>query len=960
MLRPHARRLRLRSKAATAVASALLMVAGLVVATPAQAVPGEAAATAVVTAAAGRSLETERATSSVASGIVKTADLTKFQPGNIVSDAVFYNSATMTEAQIQSFLNSKVTTCRSGHVCLKSKTDTTRAVAADAMCNAYAGGGVESAARILFKVAQACGINPQALIVMLQKEQGLVTDTWPVDSQYKIAMGQGCPDTAACDSRYFGFFNQVYGAAWQLKRYANPPGTSNYFTWYAPGKTWNVRWHPNASCGSSPVYIANQATAALYYYTPYQPNAAALRAGYGEGDGCSSYGNRNFYQYFTDWFGSTQGTANALVKVGIDVWLVTGERRYYVPAGVYSEYIQAFGTAVSTSQSYLQRFADSGRASLFVRNTSTGDIAYLQGGKTHRFGNCTLVQRWGGECSKRVELAPEHYARFGAGPAVTDYSRDAAGRYYRWWSGALRPVLDAESARLINGGSAPFAAVMPREAQAALPAGPMLFAPARALRVDGESRVYLPTSDGRLIYVPSFAGLADYGIPGSTFRVVQRSQVAGYTVAGSVAPIAICGTERFIAGSKKLTRLPDGAATGLASTPLDAATCAALVREGAPQSGQIFLGVTGAPEIYHLTGDTLRHVVSAELLQELNGGRYPATIRMSAGSLGVFTQSLPYLRPGTMVRADGTSAVFLVNGTSLLRLPDWEVSRALGLPTASIVISAAHLATAGSAQGTLGPFIRCGDSLFVAGNSGRSLMTTADSGGNPTVALAPSTCAQIPSRGTVTGPAFVTDGSRLAVAAAGGFIRLENASQAQEANGGTAPDPRRITAAYFDALPQGSGLPTAGAVVRSTGQPTVYFIDGARRLALPNWGVGDDLGISGRLSIRAAAESVLYPVRGSVSPLVGCGSSVYVGAQGQLRALRPGAEGGLRVQALDAATCASLRFSSAAPVSELRLTDGSGAVYVAQGGALVSVDPATIPPESVLTVSPGSLGVLRG
>ena len=53
-------------------------------------------------------------------------------------------------------------------------------------------------------------------------------------------------------------------------------------------------------------YIQNQATANLYYYTPYQPNAAALRAGYGEGDGCSAYGNRNFYQYFTDWFGSTQ------------------------------------------------------------------------------------------------------------------------------------------------------------------------------------------------------------------------------------------------------------------------------------------------------------------------------------------------------------------------------------------------------------------------------------------------------------------------------------------------------------------------------------------------------------------------------------------------------------------------------------------------------------------------------
>ena len=242
--------------------------------------------------------------SPVDGSLVKAADLSKFQAGNIISDAAFFNRSTMTEAQIQSFLQSKVPSCQSGYVCLKDWYDTSRTTTADAMCGAYSGGIRERASAIIYKVAQACGINPQVLIVMLQKEQGLVTHTWPSDWRYTIAMGQGCPDTAACDTRYYGFFNQVYGAAWQMKRYANPPGTSQYFTWFAPGKTWNVRWHPNESCGSSPVYIQNQATANLYYYTPYQPNAAALRAGYGEGDGCSAYGNRNFYQYYTDWFGT--------------------------------------------------------------------------------------------------------------------------------------------------------------------------------------------------------------------------------------------------------------------------------------------------------------------------------------------------------------------------------------------------------------------------------------------------------------------------------------------------------------------------------------------------------------------------------------------------------------------------------------------------------------------------------
>ena len=124
--------------------------------------------------------------------------------------------------------------------------------------------------------------------------------------RYTIAMGQGCPDTAACDTRYYGFFNQVYGAAWQLKRYANPPGTSQSFTWYAPGKTWNVLLPPERACGTSPVYIQNQATANLYYYTPYQPNRRGARGGVRRGRRLLGYGNRNFYNYFIDWFGSTQ------------------------------------------------------------------------------------------------------------------------------------------------------------------------------------------------------------------------------------------------------------------------------------------------------------------------------------------------------------------------------------------------------------------------------------------------------------------------------------------------------------------------------------------------------------------------------------------------------------------------------------------------------------------------------
>jgi hypothetical protein len=231
-----------------------------------------------------------------------TADARNFNAGNIISDGTFYNAAAMTPDSIQSFLNSRVVTCKgnNGQSCLKDYRSATAARAATPYCAALGGSSNETAASVIYRVSQACGINPQVLLVMLQKEQGLVTSTGPTATAYKIAMGYGCPDTAACDSQYYGFANQVYNAAHQFQRYTK---TSSSWS-YQPGRTSNILYNPNAACGSKSVTIANQATANLYIYTPYTPNQSALNAGYGTGDACGAYGNRNFYLYFTDWFGS--------------------------------------------------------------------------------------------------------------------------------------------------------------------------------------------------------------------------------------------------------------------------------------------------------------------------------------------------------------------------------------------------------------------------------------------------------------------------------------------------------------------------------------------------------------------------------------------------------------------------------------------------------------------------------
>jgi hypothetical protein len=238
------------------------------------------------------------------------ANAAGFRPGYIVSDATFYQGDALDANSVQAFLNEKVPTCRAGYVCLKDFRQNTTNRAADAMCSAYQGASGESAAQIIAKVGQACGISQKAILTLLQKEQGLVNDSWPSDRQYRSAMGYGCPDTADCDTEYYGFFQQVYKGASQLKRYGNPAGSGSNFSRYPVGRTSAVQYNPNAACGSGQVLIENKATAALYYYTPYQPNTAALTNLYGIGDNCSAYGNRNFWRIFSDWFGSPTGGTN--------------------------------------------------------------------------------------------------------------------------------------------------------------------------------------------------------------------------------------------------------------------------------------------------------------------------------------------------------------------------------------------------------------------------------------------------------------------------------------------------------------------------------------------------------------------------------------------------------------------------------------------------------------------------
>lgn len=281
---------------------------------------------------------------------VSAVDSSTWKVGRIIDDSLFTSARDMSVSDIQNFLNSKVPTCDTNgqgtsdfggvdyngdgritrreyaqyrgygdsyvFTCLKDYYEVPKTTAGpDLPANNYGGkpipAGAKSAAQLISDAAIKYNINPKALLIKIATESPgpLTSDDWPFEKQYTYAMGAHCPDTPqghVCDPSWGGFSLQIDEAAALLRWYLDSMTQS----WWAYKKPFqandiliqdvNVK-----NCGSTSVYIESKATAALYTYTPYQPNKAALDNMYSTGDDCSTYGNRNFWRIWNDWFGPT-------------------------------------------------------------------------------------------------------------------------------------------------------------------------------------------------------------------------------------------------------------------------------------------------------------------------------------------------------------------------------------------------------------------------------------------------------------------------------------------------------------------------------------------------------------------------------------------------------------------------------------------------------------------------------
>lgn len=135
------------------------------------------------------------ATQLVTAPTAQAANASDFNPGNKITDALFFDGNAMSASEVQNFLNSKLAACtiNSGiagrnagtpvygsvvaSACTKDFTVSTFSRGANSYCQAYTGSSAESAAMILFKVGQACGVSQKALLALIEKEQSLISDS---------------------------------------------------------------------------------------------------------------------------------------------------------------------------------------------------------------------------------------------------------------------------------------------------------------------------------------------------------------------------------------------------------------------------------------------------------------------------------------------------------------------------------------------------------------------------------------------------------------------------------------------------------------------------------------------------------------------------------------------------------------------------------------------------------------
>ncbi|MEY4349638.1 MAG: hypothetical protein RL719_935, partial [Actinomycetota bacterium] len=491
-----------------------------------------------------------------------------------------------------------------------------------------------------------------------------------------------------------GLFNQLYRAAGQLQWYGDPRGS---FTYLKVGTNVQVKYQADFcdarnsagtctkwvdKCGSKVFQLKSQASAALYYYTPYTPNDAALKNLYGTGDSCSAYGNRNFWRFYSDWFGSTIGGGFLLKSKDSPTYLIVDGNRYEITDANLVEALKPLGPLGTVSQAYMDSFKDGGELTPLVQSAAK-KLYFVSEGKKYTLANCDLAAELGLDCAKAITLTTSQLnALTTAGGTTTYVPGDGADRYLID-NGEIHEILDAPSIAAAN-------ITLPALSKTKISAFKSL-------------KWGAPVASNRTLFTDRSTGQKGVYVTGQFYRIPNDMAAEidfgkWFTPsAGSLSPQGLSAVETGVE-LKPFVKDPDGnnwlvSASGKRpiskTAPLTKATpevASALLSQvptaGTSVSSPAFVKSSAAKTVYFVGDGSARIPVNATDKSQLASyvaDQTPLVLQPTAlAQLGVGTA---IIAPGEVIRLKDSKKLFVVNSfKNVVALSDEAAVTQLGLP----------------------------------------------------------------------------------------------------------------------------------------------------------------------------------------------------------------------------------------------------------------------------------------
>jgi len=314
-----------------------------------------------------------------------------FNPNYIISDEELQYADSMDKRDILAFLKDK------GSYIANLITDDWEGVK-------------RNVADIIYRAAQDNNINPKYILVKLQKEQSLITETNPSQKALDWATGYGICDSCSKDDpaleKHKGFGTQVDSAAGIMRWYYNNVSQEN----------WIKRPNTNYTIDDTTVIPQNYATAFLYTYTPHL------------------HGNENFWKLWQKWFQQVYPNGTLMKSTdNPDIYLIqNGEKRKFKNAtSLVTRYDSKLVITVPASE--LSRYTPGADISLpnyaIVRNNNYYYL--LDYDFKRKFESYDTVKKLGYNPDEIIDVTSADLTSYVDGPLISTNVKNPTGKIVR-------------------------------------------------------------------------------------------------------------------------------------------------------------------------------------------------------------------------------------------------------------------------------------------------------------------------------------------------------------------------------------------------------------------------------------------------------------------------------------------------------------------------------------------------